>query len=101
MLHIFQLIVFGFLALVIVISLLALTSGVLGSLFQRGSYASRLRGSVVKVSCGHGPSDRIETLTGSGGYCRACESQRERLAERDWESRKIELMRDHPPPKWR
>jgi len=105
MLHLFQLIVFGFLALVVVIIVLIFIGGVLGSLLSglRSSfYDESLRRSVPKTSCGHGPNDRIETLTGSGGYCRACEMEREterqRKAERDWEARKIELRRDHPPP---
>jgi hypothetical protein len=104
MLHIFQLIVFGFLALVIVIIVLTLIGGALGTLISglRSSYDATLRRPAPNTSCGHGPNDRIETLTGSGGYCRACETEREterqRMAERDWEARKKELMRDHPPP---
>jgi hypothetical protein len=103
MLHIFQLIVFGFLALVIVIVVLTVIGAALSSLFSglRSSYDASLRRPAPKTSCGHGPNDRIETLTGSGGYCGACETEREserqRMAKRDWEARKIELMRDHPP----
>lgn len=99
MLHIFQLIVFGFLALVIVIVVLTVIGGVLSSLFSdRPSYDPSSRPVRPKTSCGHGANERIETLVGSGGYCRGCETERQRMAERDWEARKIELMRDHPPP---
>jgi hypothetical protein len=103
MLHIFQLIVFGFLALIIVIIVLTVIGGALGTLISslRSSYDATLRRPAPNTSCGHGPNDRIETLTGSGGYCRACETERQnkrqRTAERDWEARKKELMRDNPP----
>ena len=104
MLQILMLIVFGYFALLIVGGLLVGIGECLGALFSGLSSSPcgpSPRRSTSEPTCEHGPNTRIETLRGSGGYCRDCEIERNRIVQRraqpDWEARKIELRRDHPP----
>jgi hypothetical protein len=101
MLHIFQLIVFGFLALVIVIVVLPVIGAALSSLFSglRSSYDASLRRPAPKTVMRTWAKRQNRNANGIGRLLRGLkrESERQRMAKRDWEARKIELMRDHPP----